>query len=320
MIVSHLLSHWRTYRRRDTWSTSILRAVRSMRVLYFLREHAALCRLAVVRVHIARAAPHDVFHHLTQRGYLLRGLSARRRVQCALFHYRFDDATFDAAWQHAVYRNGGLRLWERHANGSTFFIRLEMAVRQDAEGDLTLAMVANDKVLHRLSFSWVDGPTFGVAAPVVPFIARNQGRWTDSDAAFAAFDSAFPHNAASYFCFAALQGVARALGIGQVLAVNSASHIAWSANAAPHFVNAYDRFWAVLGGVAHDACCYKLALPLHVRPLAAMPSRHRKRAVLRRANWQAIDDSAHAALLPHLLRQAHCATMAMAPIPATVDA
>ena len=300
MIVTHLLYHWRTYRRRDTWTSSLLRAARSLRVLYYLREHAALCRLAVVREHIARAAPNDLFHHLTQRGYLLRGLSARRRVQCALFHYRFDEATFDAPWQHAVYRAGGLRLWEHHANGSTFFIRLEMAVRLDAEGDLTLALVADDKVLHRLSFSWVDGAMFGLAVPALPFIARNQGRWTDSDAAFAAFEAAFPNNAASYFCFAALQGVARALGMDQVLAVNSASHIAWSVNAAPHFVNAYDKFWALLGGVPHDATCHRITLPFHVKPLADVPSRHRKRAATRRANWQAIEDSAGRRLAPHI--------------------
>jgi uncharacterized protein VirK/YbjX len=301
MIVAHLLCHWRTYRRRDTWSTSLLRAARSLRVLYYLREHAALCRLAVVREHIARAAPNDLFHHLTQRGYLLRGLPARRRAQCALFHYRYDEATFDASWQHAVYRGGGLPLWERRINGSHFLIRLEMAARLDAEGDLTIALIADGKVLHRLSFSWVEGAMFGLDAPVAPFIARNQGRWTDSDAAFAAFEAAFPNNAASYFCFAALQGVARALGMVHVLAVNSASHIAWSVNAAPHFVNAYDKFWALLGGVPHDAACYRIALPFHVKPLTEVPSRHRKRAATRRANWQAIEDSAGAAIVRHRL-------------------
>lgn len=303
MIVAHLLCHWRTYRSRDSWSTSLLRALRSLRVLYYLREHAALCRLAVVREHIARAAPNDLFHHLTQRGYLLRGLPARRRALCALFHYRYDEATFDASWQHAVYRAGGLRLWEHHANGSHFLIRLEMAARLDAEGDLTIAMIADGKVLHRLSFSWVEGALFGLPVEVVPFIARNQGRWTDADAAFAAFEAAFPNNAASYFCFAALQGVARALGMPWALAVNSASHIAWGANAAPHFVNAYDKFWAVLGGVAHDARCYRIALPFHVKPLAQMASRHRRRAAMRRANWQVIENSAGASVQCHLLRQ-----------------
>jgi uncharacterized protein VirK/YbjX len=307
MIVTHLLCHWRTHRRRDTFSASVVRAARSLRVLYYLREHAALCRLAVVREHIARAAPHEVFHHLTHRGYLLRGLTVRQRVHCALFHCRFDETTFDAAWQHAVYRGGGLRLWQHEANGSTFFIRLEMAVRLDAEGDLTIALVADGKVLHRLSFSWVDGAAFGLPGATLPFIARNQGRWTDADAAFAAFETAFPNNAASYFCFAALQGVARALGVRQVLAVNSAAHIAWSVNAADHFVNAYDKFWTSLGGVVHDPRCHRIALPFHVKPLAEMPSRHRKRAALRRANWQAIDDSASAAIARHL---------PLAPVPA----
>lgn len=316
MIVSHLLSHWRSYRARDAWSTSILRAARSLRVLYYLREHAAMCRLAVVRDHIARAAPNDLFHHLTQRGYLLRGLSARRRAQSALFHYRFDETTFDAAWKHAVYRNGGLPLWQHAVNGSTFVIFLEMAARLDAEGDLTIAMVADGKVLHRLSFSWVDGALFGLAAPVVPFIARNQGRWTDSDAAFAAFETAFPNNAASYFCFAALQGIARTLGMTRALAVNSASHIAWSPGDAAHFVNAYDKFWVVLGGVPHDATCYRITLPFPVKPLAQMASRHRRRAAMRRANWQAIQASATAVLQRHVLLPARMPAQAPAPAPA----
>lgn len=46
MIVSHLLCHWRTYRRRDALSTSLLRALRSLRVLYYRRDHAALCAVA----------------------------------------------------------------------------------------------------------------------------------------------------------------------------------------------------------------------------------------------------------------------------------
>lgn len=298
MIVAHLLCHWRTYRRSDTWPGSLLRAARSLRVLYYRREHAALCGLAVVREHVAQATPHEVFHHLTQRGYLLRGLPARRRVRCALFHYRYDEATFDAAWQQAVYRNGGLRLWEYAARGSTFFIRLEMAVRPDAPGDLTVALVADSTVLHRLSFSWVDGAAFGLSTFAVPFIACNQGRGPDADDAF---DAAFPHNATGYFCFAALQGVARALGMPAALGVKSASHIAWGASAAPYFINAYDRFWEALGGAPHDAACYRIALPVAVKPLALVPARHRKRAARRRANWQAIADSACAAIARHRL-------------------
>lgn len=301
MIVTHLLCHWRSHRQRDTLSGSLMRAARSLRVLCCLREHAALCRLAVVRDHIAHTAPHEVFHHITHRGYLVRGLSARQRVECALFHYRFEEATFTAAWTRTVYRDGGMRLWQHEANGSMFFVRLEMAVRLDAEGDLTLALVADNIVLHRLSFSWVDGAAFGWPGRTLPFIARNQGRWTDSDAAFAAFEAAFPNNAASYFCFAALQGVARALGVDLVLAVASHAHIAWSVNAAAQFVNAYDKFWAVLGGVTHDARCYRIALPLHLKPLAEMPSRHRKRAATRRANWNAIDTSTCDVILAHLL-------------------
>lgn len=313
MIFAHLLAHWRAYRRLDRLPAHCVRVARSLRVLLHWREHACLCALAVVREHVAPAAPQDLFHHLNHRGYLMRGLSARQRVQCALFHYRYEETTFDSAYKHAVYRAGGLRLWQHETHGTLFFIRLEMAARMDAEGDLTIALVAGDRVLHRLSFSWIDGAAAGLLTPVVPFIARNQGRWTDSDDAFAAFEAAFPNNSPSFFCFAALQGVAQALGMDEVLAVRSAAHIAWGANAAPHFTNAYDKFWAILGGAARDARTYAIALPFYVKPLAQMPSRHRKRAAQRRANWRLIGDSAASAILRHLL---HARPHVDAPVPA----
>mgnify|MGYP003347824063 CR=1 FL=1 len=54
----------------------------------------------------------------------------------------------DAAYKQAVYASGGLTLWQHQANGSHFLIRLEMASRMNAEGDLTIALVADGKVLR----------------------------------------------------------------------------------------------------------------------------------------------------------------------------
>jgi hypothetical protein len=48
-----------------------------------------------------------------------------------------------------------------------------------------------------------------------------------------------------------------------------------------------------------------IALPFEARPLAAIPSRHRKRAARRRAYWQGIGDAAREVLSRHLTAQAH---------------
>lgn len=300
MIFAHLTKHWLTRRGQLPLSSRLLSVLRSARVLLFWREHAALCRLDVVRHHVAAAAGDALFHHLSHRDYLVKGLSARQRVQCVLSHYGFEDASFDAAYKQAVYMSGGLALWQHEANGSRFLIRLEMASRMNAEGDLTIALVADDKVLHRLSFSWVDGAIAGLPSGLLPFVARNQGRWTDSGEAFEAFENAFPNNSPSFFCFAAMQGVAQAVGMEQVAAVKCTAHIAYDPNEVKHFANAYDGFWRILGGSELPGDTWRIPLPFYLKPLADMPSKHRKRAAQRREYWRAIGDSARATLQRHM--------------------
>lgn len=302
MIIAHLIKHWGGRRPHYSALSWLLCIARSLRVLLYYREHQALCRLDVYRHYVAQAAGDDLFNHLSHRDYLVRGLSARQRIACALSHYGFEDATFGAAYKAAVYGGAGLVLWQRQAGASLFVIRLAMASRLNAEGDLVIILEADGKCLHRLSFSWIDGALAGQPqAAVLPFLARNQGRWTDSDEAFAAFEQAFPNNSPSFFCFAAMQGVAQSLGLHVVAGVKSSFHVAYDAAAGKHFANAYDGFWRILGGVEQAGNCHLITLPFYVKPLADMPGKHRKRAALRRENWRQIGESARRALQRNLL-------------------
>ena len=307
MIFAHLTRHWMSHLRKYGPVSWLLSVARSLRVIGHLRAHRALCALPDVRKHVAGPANDDLFHHLSHRDYLAQGLSTGQRVAAALSHYTFENATFDDAYQHAVYGLRRLPLWRHEAEGSSFTIQLEMASRANAEGDLTVALVADGICLHRLSFSWVPGSMAGVDLPVVPFVARNQGRWIDSGAAFDAFERVFPNNSPSFFCFAAMQGIAQAAGIDRLVAIRAASHIAYDPDPAKHFDNAYDGFWKILGGVemAQDAGAplagYLIALPFYVKPLSEMPSKHRKRAAQRREHWRLIGESALATLQRHLV-------------------
>jgi uncharacterized protein VirK/YbjX len=303
MVLTLLARHWlaRRHYPLPSWLACV---ARSLRVLLFRRAHRQLLALDIHRRYV-RLAHDDVFHHLSHRHYLAKGLPLRQRVRCVLAHYRFEESAFDAAYKRAIYRNGGLPLWQHEDwnSGWRFEIHLEMAPRLSAEGDLTIAMRAGSAArsicVHRLSFSWVDGAFAGVDAPVVPFIARNQGHRADAADAFSAFELAFPHNSPSFFCFAALQGIAQALGMHEVAAVKAAWQSAWTPADARHFANAYDGFWERLGGVPADGPAWRIALPFHLKPLSEMPSRHRRRAALRRARWQEIGESACLALAGH---------------------
>jgi uncharacterized protein VirK/YbjX len=327
MVIVHLARHWLARRHYPfaSWSACV---ARSLRVLLFYRDHARLLALDIYRSYLTQVHD-DVFHHLSHRDYLAKGLSLAQRVHCVATHYRFEEATFDAAYKRAVYRDGGLVLWRREADGGAggggtdgkpVEIRLQMASRLNAEGDLTLILLAGGTCLHRLSFSWVDGRFAGVDAAVLPFVARNQGHRADThadiDAAFAAFERAFPNNSPSFFCFAALQGIALALGMDQAVAVKSAWQCAHDPVDEKHFTNAYDGFWQVLGGSPMAGRGWRIALPFHVKPLADMASKHRKRAALRRAHWRDIGESAGLVLRRHLAQAGAAAPATPAAPPA----
>lgn len=314
MIFAHLTKHWAARRSDYSAASWLLCIARSLRVLAYYRDHRDLCRLGVYRKHLAGPAGDDLFHHLSHRDYLIKGLPARRRVQAVLSHYRFEETTFNDAYLQAVYAERCLPLWQHEAKTQidgevdgevrhhSFMIQLEMASRSNAEGDLTVALVADGKCLHRLSFSWLEGSMVGVDAPVVPFIARNQGRWVDSGPAFDAFERVFPNNSPSFFCFAAMQGIAQAVGMDKVVAIRSMDHPAYDPDPDKHFANAYDGFWKILGGVEMAGGeGYRIDLPFYVKPLSEMPSKHRKRAAQRREHWRVIGESARATLQRHLL-------------------
>jgi uncharacterized protein VirK/YbjX len=301
MIFAHLTRHCLSRGGGHSLSSRILSVARSLRVLAYYRDHRALCQLDVYRNYVALPPNDDVFHHLSHREYLVQGLTVRERVQCVLAHYRFEETTFNSAYKQAVYLNRSLPLWQHTCDHGNFIIQLEMASRLNAEGDLTIALVADGKCLHRLSFSWIAGAMTGLSCPMTIFVARNQGRWTDSAEAFSAFEHAFPNNSPSFFCFAALQGVAQALGMTQVVGVKCDAHIAYDPADVRHFANAYDGFWKILGGTEMSGPGYLIALPFYVKPLADMPSKHRKRAAQRREWWRAIGDSARLVLQRHLL-------------------
>lgn len=302
MILAHLTRHWLARRGQYSFSSWVLCVARSLRALLFYRDHRSLCRLHVYRHYVAAPPNDDLFHHLSHRDYLVRNLGVRQRIRCVLHHYRFEDDTFNTTYKYAVYRTGGLSLWQRSARGSSFAIVLEMASRMNAEGDLTIALQANGKCLHRLSFSWIEGSVAGIDSPVVPFVARNQGRSTDSDQAFAAFEQAFPNNSPSFFCFAAMQGVAQAVGMEQLVAIKSEAHPSYDPGSVKHFANAYDGFWKILGGVELAGPGYLVALPFYRKPLSEMPARHRRRAAIRREYWGEIGEAARGTLERKLKR------------------
>jgi uncharacterized protein VirK/YbjX len=86
------------------------------------------------------------------------------------------------------------------------------------------------------------------------------------------------------------------------MAVKSAWHCAYDPSDEKHFANTYDGFWRILGGKELPGRAWHIALPFTMKPLADVPSKHRKRAALRREHWRVIEDAAGLALRAHIVQ------------------
>ncbi|QJE01061.1 DUF535 domain-containing protein [Massilia forsythiae] len=306
MLLRYLARYWYVslghYGMR-AWAASVLR---SLRVLRWPGRHRTLCGCTVYHRYVARDADADVFHHLSHRDYLSRHFTPAERVACMLDHYGFESAAFDEDYQRQVY-GGGLRLWRHAAGGHEFSIWLKTNQRYLGEGDLNLVMRLGNETLHRIGFNWVDATIAAMHAAIVPFIARNQGRWRDelSDVLYAAFEASFPNNAPAYFCVAAMAGLAAAVGARQLLCVKSDMALSRMLRSKQGYPAAYDSFWDAFGGTRSGKGCHVIPLPFQFKDLQQLASKHRKRAAARRAWWTEIGTAAHTTLHGHLRNAPH---------------
>jgi uncharacterized protein VirK/YbjX len=267
--------------------------LRSARVFLFRGAHRDLLQLGVYGEYVAPAVGGDLFHHLSRRFYLSQAMTPRQRVQAVLDHYRFEDASFDAGYWLQVYREEGLLLWSREVDGALFSIRLALGYRYAAEGDLSVSLLVGRERLHSISFSWVG------AGPTSLLIAANQGRWRKDHQYLDSFNRAFPQSSPSYVCYAALQGLARAVGACSMRTVPSRQQVCCLQGKADQFAQAYDTFWEAVGGARLGCGGYQLPVPQPVKPLAEVAARHRKRAAARRALLQEVNDSARQVIATH---------------------
>lgn len=301
MIFNYLFLHW-VHRHKDYKLPSLMLSIlRSSRTLLFFKKHNDLCKLDIYRKYVAAIAKDDLFHHLSHRYYLSRNLTVLQRVQCALSHYRFENDHFDTTYKHGVYLGGGFCLWSKTINDVTFSIQITAGYRTVAEGDICISLLMNDQNLHRLNFSWVNGEIFGLPSKILPFIGRNQSGLGGHPELRDQFNAAFPHNAPVFFCYSALQGIAKAAGATEILAVSSENQVGFHPTETQHFSNSYDVYWASLGGVKHDDLGYVMPVPFFVKPLSEVSVKHRKRKADRRKHWDEIDNVARLSLEAHML-------------------
>ena len=275
-----------------------------LRVLFgggrMLGEREGLARLfaipAFARLMTAQPGA-DAFFFISHRHFLSRGFGGAERLACALDHFQFEQAHFTPTLLPALHGEG-LLLW-RDPAGHDLRLRANAATRH--EGPLSLLLGHRGEALHELSFAWIEasrlGPDAG-AGPVL-FATRNQSVRPDASA-LARFRAEFPQNSPAYFAFAALNGLARALGQTRIVGVRDTHQIAYEACYATGFRRSYDDFWLGFGGLPLERHGVEIRVPVTVAPLSELKAKHRARARQRREHWRGIASAAEAALSPYV--------------------
>ena len=277
------------------------RLAASLRVLAFprlMRRMAAddYLRLAE-RKRGKDGEPWDPFHFISHPGYLVLGFSLAQRFEAALYHYRFEAATCDEAMLKTLYSVQGFTLWSAEVDGHRFEMRMGLAGEETLEGDLYLRLFTDGQQVGSMNFVWADAAMFGGASRPTIFITRCQTHtWPE----LKVFRACFKQNSPPYFGLAALAGIGQVLGMTDLYAVHGMAQMHYEPKYESSFRNSYDEFWEKFSAERVRPEAFRLSLPLALRDLSELKSKHRSRAEGRRRAWGEVGQSAGAAVAQHL--------------------
>ncbi|HQT64981.1 MAG: hypothetical protein B7Z75_11300 [Acidocella sp. 20-57-95] len=219
--------------------------------------------------------------------YVSRSLSTDQRAVALHHHYMFfgdvwrDDFRKQLAFDRAL-------IFEHYTPTAYFNIQLAIASAAVKEGELSLYFQMNHVDLYQVSFSFVPGSIAGLGAETVVFVSRIQGvkhNFSDiRDATKALFDIAPPT-----LLLAALQGIAKALGISDMLGIPAADLVGSSHENATELSSSYDAFFQAIGAIRQGAF-YVCRLPLAEKPITLIKPGHRCRTQKKRRFKNAVID------------------------------
>ncbi len=296
---SHLQDLFERERKAHGPWSAVVSLSAAVRAVVFHKRHRELLRLEIFEKYIVGAGDGDVLFHVSHRHYLSTTFNQRERIEAALAHYRYEGDRYDEGYKEAVYRNGGIVLWSRAAGGVAYTLKLRATTDLRHEGGISVVLCADDVVLNEMSYAWVHAGLLGLGKGTVPFITRNQGVHRSAPE-LALFREAFPQNSPSYFCLAALHGVALANRATRFAAIRHDCQVAFEERYVNSFRNSYCEFWRSFGAIERSRIAHEMPVPLAAPPLSEVKAKHRKRALLRRTHWTEISQAAQQAVGPHV--------------------
>ena len=215
-----------------------------------------------------------------RRDYLAANLTGQARRQCFLHHYEYLTETLSNAALGLLVRNG-VTLFRSRPDEVEYSILMHNPFRGAYEGELSLFFLAGPDALFVLSFTIVPGAVVGLEDERVLLVARMQGQ-SRSPAAIRLAAKENSDVSPQAILFAALQGIARAIGVERIVGVKADNLVAYEPDKAQILENAYDSFYGSVGASGPHNGFYVWSASTPEKPLNQVKPGHRLRTKAKR--------------------------------------
>ncbi len=305
-LLAYIGREWRERGLNGLW----LALLRLGGVLMHLPEHLRLVRV------LSHPASRDVaayFPRLAYRytlPYLSMQFARDQRYDMLLAHYTALNQRFTPSFMPCVLA-GAVHVWRANMDGHELTVSFKGPClrTRHREGELTLVMQVDDVAVFEVSFAFVPAAAVsgspsrpGGQAELVIYVGRVQGlpgQYERIRQATKLCGEVAPPDV----LMAGLAGLARALGIHQILGVDNDSNISHETIRRSRTSFEYAEFWGRYNARFIEGGHAVMDLPFAEKPLTDIAARHRKRTLLKREFKKTLADQVQAAMGSYLLKR-----------------
>ncbi len=283
-------------RQKGSWSPRVVLG-ETWLVLVNIGTHRKILQLLKLKPfdEIARGNPRFAFKYVTPN-YLARGFTVRERVSCFLHHYRRLHETFPEGGLRQILLKD-LRIHEISNGANCFAITIGLPdANSRLEGELSLNLLINGKIIFGLSFTVVPGWVVRSDVAEILLVTRLQGAPGCTAEIKSACRAVYYYSPRDVL-LATLGGIAETLAITRIEAIAAKMQRAYTEDRSEIFTNSYDNFFTEAGMSKTSTGFYSSPVPIEGRPLESYKGSAKWRAKKRRLMVQHIRLSCSQSLL-----------------------
>ena len=223
--------------------------------------------------------------------YLSKNLTTSKRASALFYNYKYLSSVLCDTFLYDI-ANGWASIYENDVGEDNYSIVMGISKPFFNEGEISLELLSNSDRVFVFSFTIVPGSIIESDKETAIFLTRVQG----VRGAFELIKRAtkdMRDTSPPYILFAALSGIATALGISCICGVNSANQVCDAGSDTSSFDSLYDSLFSSLGAVRGSNGMFYFDIPLHEKPLGLVKRYHRSRTNKKRQLRRLVADRVH---------------------------